>query len=379
MEHYQPDATADYVGSVDRAGAAQSSARQNKGIARLPAADILRGLAALWVFLFHASEGHHIDTLFRALPQGISTALFSAGHLGVPVFFVLSGLVIAMTGEHCGDGLGAAARFFARRLVRLAPPYYVSLGIGIAFLLLKQRVEAKGVVLPEPTAIFLHLLFLQNLLGIPALNSVYWTLCIEVQFYVMFCALMLLARWLGRGRFGAYGWLCVMGTAGVVAALWPFGLADDTVWRASFLPTWHLFLLGVLLHHALRGGRFAAVPYVAYLVALAVAAIVFRNVFTLAGVATSAVLYFLSRWPSETSWRSFRPLTTLGLVSYSFYLLHNPITGAAFNVVRRLAGNGIAAELAGLIVSFCLCVFAAGLSYIAIERPTIKWGRRFGN
>jgi peptidoglycan/LPS O-acetylase OafA/YrhL len=362
----------------DLAAARQTTGWQNASrTVRLPAADILRGLAASWVFLFHASAGRHIDGLVRALPDALASVLFSAGHLGVAVFFVLSGLVIAMSGERCGDGLAPAANFLARRLVRLAPPYYVSLAVVLAFLLLKKKVEVAGATLPEPAAIAAHLLFLQDLLDIPALNSVYWTLCIEIQFYFMFCALMLLARWLGRGRLAGHGWLAVIGTACAVAALWPLGLAaDDATWHASFLPTWHLFLLGLLLHHALKPGPYAAAPYFVYLAVLAAAAIVDRNVFTLSGVATSIVLYGLSHWPAEGAWKRFRLLTNLGLISYSFYLLHNPITGAAFNVIRRLGGSGIAAELGGLVLSFCLCVLAAGISYIAIERPAIRWGRR---
>jgi len=366
--------------SPDGLATAQQTAEQPHGTktARLPAADILRGLAALWVFLFHASEGRHVDGLIRALPEALTAVVFSAGHLGVAVFFVLSGLVIAMSGERCGNGMAPAANFLARRLVRLAPPYYVSLGIALFFLLLKKKVEAAGVALPEPAAIAAHLFFLQDLLGIHALNSVYWTLCIEVQFYFLFCGLMLLARRLERGRPAKYGWLAVMGTACAVAALWPLGLAsDNATWHASFLPTWHLFLLGVLLHHALKLGRSAAAPYFIYLVVLAVASIVNENIFTLAGVATSIVLYGLSHWPAESAWKKFRLLTNLGLISYSFYLLHNPITGAAFNVTRRLAGKSIAAELGGLVFSFFLCVLAAGISYIVIERPSIRWARRF--
>lgn len=379
MKQAQQAVLADSPSPYGLATVREMAERQNDSRAvRLPAADILRGLAAFWVFLFHASEGRHINGLVHALPDVPASVLFSAGHLGVAVFFVLSGLVIAMSGERCGDGLVPAANFLARRLVRLAPPYYVSLGVVLAFLLLKKKVEAAGATLPEPATVAAHALFLQDLLGTPKLNSVYWTLCIEVQFYFTFCALMLLARWLERRLLASQGSLAVMGTACAVAALWPLKLAaDDTTWHASFLPTWHLFLLGVLLHHALKRRRVNALPYVIYLVILVLAAVVGRNVFTLAGAATSVILYGLSRWPSEAAWKRLRLMTNLGLISYSFYLLHNPLTGVVFNVTRRLAGNGVQAELAGLILSFCLCVLAAGIMYVVIERPALRWGRRF--
>ncbi len=48
--------------------------------------DPLRGLAALWVFLFHY---HYCDTLRQGFPS--LCAFFGTGHLGVPMFFVISG------------------------------------------------------------------------------------------------------------------------------------------------------------------------------------------------------------------------------------------------------------------------------------------------
>ena len=49
----------------------------------------LRIVAALWVVLFHMSEGKHIEALHAAVPTVIYRVVFSMGDLGVPVFFVL--------------------------------------------------------------------------------------------------------------------------------------------------------------------------------------------------------------------------------------------------------------------------------------------------
>lgn len=92
---------------------------------------------------------------------------------------------------------------------------------------------------------------------------------------------------------------------------------------------------------------------------------------------TSVVLYAFARLPAYEAWARFRLLTKLGTISYSFYLLHNPITGAALNVTRRLIGGGVAAEVIGLMISLCLCVFFSAISYMIIERPAIRWGRQF--
>lgn len=58
---------------------------------RVVFADGLRGFAAFWVVLFHLSEGKHLENIKPLIPQSIYAAVFDAGHLGVGIFFVLSG------------------------------------------------------------------------------------------------------------------------------------------------------------------------------------------------------------------------------------------------------------------------------------------------
>ena len=51
----------------------------------------LRGLAALWVVFFHVSTAGHISGLRSQLPSW-ADLFFSAGHLGVAIFFALSAI-----------------------------------------------------------------------------------------------------------------------------------------------------------------------------------------------------------------------------------------------------------------------------------------------
>ena len=88
------------------------------GASRLAFADGLRGLAALWVVLYHASEGGHLTQLKAVLPKLITDLVFNFGHLGVPVFFVLSGFVMAFTVQSETVDRAFAGRFVLRRLVR---------------------------------------------------------------------------------------------------------------------------------------------------------------------------------------------------------------------------------------------------------------------
>ena len=64
--------------------------------------DALRGVAAIWVVLFHAYKGCHIDGLIEALPNYLAYLIFEIGDAGVPIFFVISGFVIthSITRDH---------------------------------------------------------------------------------------------------------------------------------------------------------------------------------------------------------------------------------------------------------------------------------------
>jgi peptidoglycan/LPS O-acetylase OafA/YrhL len=62
---------------------------------RLYFIDALRGLAALGVVFYHIEDAHHIPTVEARLPW--IGYFLEYGHFGVPIFFVLSGFVIALS------------------------------------------------------------------------------------------------------------------------------------------------------------------------------------------------------------------------------------------------------------------------------------------
>jgi peptidoglycan/LPS O-acetylase OafA/YrhL len=92
--------------------------------------DALRGLAALGVVLFHANEGHHITELFGYFPHFLQVGLEN-GSLGVLIFFVLSGFVIAHSLYEQRMSLSLLGRFTLRRSLRLDPPYWVAIALAI--------------------------------------------------------------------------------------------------------------------------------------------------------------------------------------------------------------------------------------------------------
>ena len=67
-----------------------------------------------------------------------------------------------------------------------------------------------------------------------------------------------------------------------------------------------------------------------------------------------------------------RSLVGLGAISYTLYLIHNPISGASFYLLAR-AG---APQWAALILTLAACIVAAAALWWIVERPTAALARR---
>jgi peptidoglycan/LPS O-acetylase OafA/YrhL len=339
--------------------------------------DSLRGLAAMWVVFFHACAGQHIGVLLSALPTFVRDFM-THGDLGVQIFFVLSGFVIAHSMASNNVTFRYAGRFLLRRSLRLDPPYWASMVLVVVLGLVSSRaVAGKIFVVPSVGRVLAHVFYLQELLGVPPLNTIYWTLCLEVQFYVSFCLLMIIATRL-RPRLGREAaFYATVLPAAAIANLWALHVEPFDV-RGLFLSEWHLFLAGVLIWAAIAQPTARWIFWIAAgdLVLLALSALIFRSVTTAAGTLTAVSILVAGRCGGLSTWLGARPLQFLGRVSYSLYLVHNPITGAAFRIGYRFVNHGATSEGILFLVVVGVCVAVAYLLYLTVEKPSLMLSRR---
>jgi peptidoglycan/LPS O-acetylase OafA/YrhL len=292
------------------------------------------------------------------------------GWLGAPVFFVLSGFVIARTiGSRRVDGR-FVGRFMLRRWIRLGPPYWASLAAVVAVDAILARGGHHAIAPPSFAHVLAHLGCLQDLLGVRPISVVYWTLCLEVQLYL----LLVLLAWARRG------WLPT--TAGAVAIAWPlFGLPT---WPGSFLPVWHAFLLGSSLF-AIVAHRRGAWGF-ALLLGLGAITIAVRSgfagatdeaLFSVAALATAGLLLVAIRTGRMATWGAWRPLRWLGETSYSLYLMHGPVMVLAFVALTHAPGpRGHAAQAAWLVAVMATVLWVARLAWRFVEVPSQQLARR---
>jgi peptidoglycan/LPS O-acetylase OafA/YrhL len=362
--------------------------------------DPLRGLAAFWVFTFHYTFSDQFAARFPSL-----LTVFRVGQLGVPMFFVISGYCLMAAIRLSMRHDEPIATFLRRRSLRIFPPYWCSL---IVVALLPFVIEAlsalKTGVFVAPTAegninltyqrfgifdwlrvatltqVFAHVEGARNLQAkFTIINSVYWTLAIEFQFYLV----MTMALWL-RTRA-----VLLLGAVTVVSL--PLWYAD--LWKVSgiFLPYWPMFAVGIGLYlameHDLTCRRIVGSSHRAVaVVGLALAMGVFVAV-TLRGTVTGDVAFtcgfgfvlwclhdFDSSYQSalERGALPIRvPLTLfkfLGVMSYSVYLLHGRLQFLAHQLARQLLAAGIALDLTVLALTCAMCA----VFYWYCEKPFVR-------
>lgn len=182
------------------------------------ALDGIRGLAILWVFAFHANA--LLVGWPSGAPLGWGPSLAQKGLLGVQLFFVLSGFLLArpwMTAAAAGTPYPRIGSFFARRARRILPTYWLHLALlfGLILPILRGSCAILGTDIGQ-TNLWLHIPLLHFLhpgssssLG---LNMALWSLGIEAQFYLL---LPLLAPLFVRNRV-----LIALPVALAVALLW---------------------------------------------------------------------------------------------------------------------------------------------------------------
>ena len=142
------------------------------------------------------------------LPKVVTDGLHH-GWIGVQIFFVISGFVIAYALREVWMTPSYFRSFAAQRSLRLGPPYWCTIVFVIALqMLATAMMTVKDPLLehlPSWPQLLLHTVYLQNIFGYSNISVGFWTLCIEMQFYLLFalmlgCAQRLATRFGGNSR-----------------------------------------------------------------------------------------------------------------------------------------------------------------------------------
>ena len=302
-----------------------------------------------------------------------------SGRLGVFLFFTLTGYLLfwPFARRSFGDGRPIAIGHYARnRALRILPLYFVVLATLLV-------VEHHGGSLTQ----WLRFGTFTQWFSADTRNTVnspMWSLCVEVQFYLLLPFLSWGLARLARGSRGiAAAILIALGAISFTATLIRGG--DYLNWEFVFVTTFFNFVPGMLLalmRPELAGRSARRLPASSILIGLGFACwlglplwlshtfdqpvAALASFLILAGVVLSAapgLLVRVLRW---------RVLGILGLASYSLYLWHEPI-------VLSLARNTDAGFRGLMVAAFAICIAVSLVSYALVERPFLLVRRRWGS
>lgn len=359
--------------------ATHAGAPRITGGGRLRYIDALRGIAALLVLWLHVSNSYHLLSPETAAHGSALNALISRidiGRIGVAVFFLISGFVVPFSIHR--DSAAPVTGFAIRRVLRIYPAYWLSVPLAaLVFFWLPGRPFATGDFLANLT-------LLQGVFGVPHAEGVYWTLPVELAFYLLCVLLLRTSSLFSPLRIAA---LCAVLASmhvfamfmqwlgspivSIVAAFWPLNLSI-MLWGTLFrLQTAEpsrdpraqvaLVALGVFFVVALPMMAGLAIhKAITYTIPYAIAFVVF-----LLGTGELRIETRTTDW--------------LGRISYSIYLFH-PIVFEAIllALVRQPAGSAWRTQSLGvyLAVNLALTLIVATLVFRFVEQPAIRWGHR---
>jgi peptidoglycan/LPS O-acetylase OafA/YrhL len=332
--------------------------------------DGLRGFAALAVLGFHFYLGGPLHSALQSTVPGIVDVLLSHGYLGVEVFFVLSGFVIAHSVRGHSITRGFVARFALRRALRLDPAYWMTILVLVSIdaasnLVLHDRIA------PAPNAwqLVTNLLYLQGIAGQANILVIAWTLCLEVQFYILYVSLVGLSQSIRKSPLLV---LVPLHAASVAAAVLSNDSSLGQVWFIGF---WYAFFAGALTSWVTHGGVRERWWWLA-LAPLAGVCVIRQDPAPGVALATAAAILIAHRRRALTTWLSVRPVQYLGALSYGVYLLHTVVGGRVENMGFRFTGDNPVAALGWFGAALAVTFIAAHLLRTLVEIPGIGLGRR---
>lgn len=363
----------------------------------LPELDAIRGFAILSVFLFHVlGVAFHYDHLpwngvFRDFSGDWKFLLFyplTYGSAGVAVFFVVSGFCIHLSYARSSDQRWST--FAIRRFFRIYPPYVLAL---LLFLFVWPWSTYADLSTRQVCfQLLTHLFSVHNLdsRSFFAINPSFWSIAVEVQLYAIYPLLIWCTARLG------WRW------ALVIAACFELGIRS----YASY----YLFFFDVTVPPWITKSPFAF--WLSWSIGAHVADCFLNNKATLLAkldlrlVSCAAFMLPVFKLTSNFAFLAFAALTagiigrlvfcelqvqrgpvyrhlcSLGIVSYSFYLIHQPVLMLFPRVLNRLFPDVfVQPAFAFLLLLFFYppLYFLACATYRFVELPSVASGKAVEN
>ena len=342
---------------------AGSFGREDDPINRIQELDALRGIAALVVLVFHFS---------LLSPELLKFTKF--GVTGVDLFFIISGFVITMSLDRIQFGY----QFVINRFSRLYPTYWTAVILTFGIICINKYCFGVDPQTPLLTRDFLYnLTMFQYYFGVKDLDGPYWTMIIEMLFYLVMLYLFMTKTL--KSAVAILLPLILLGTI-LTEFHWfqPFSMAYFKNFPlAQSLP---LFVSGILFYRIFTKQENKLLNILLIIGCYLLQVLLFTktgraNYYISQGeykavLAVYYVLFFLCVF-GKLRFIVNRGTLFLGKVSFALYLIHQYFS--IYFLIPNLIKWGINYYIAAFLIALPVCVLiAAGITYW-IEKPVGKW------
>ena len=308
---------------------------------------LLRGVAAFMVLLNHGYD-------VKALPDSSFKYSFLYGSTGVNIFFIISGFIIPYSMFINNYKLSDFKDFFLKRVTRIEPPYIVS--IFLVLLLDYSTTFSHGYTGPAFKIDWLNVLghigYFNAFTGSHWLNTAYWTLAVEFEFYILLALLYPLITHRNK-------W--VMTTTYIALAAATF-ITDSSRHIIHFLP-FFLYGIGLFLYKS----RKMTLPLYLFLTAVntLICYMVCGTFFVCLSMIVLLAIVLIKRVRG--------PFLLLGTISYSLYLTHGVLITRFMGLVLKLHGINV---WVAFVISLILCLVFAWFYYITVEKYFLSLSKK---
>lgn len=358
--------------------------------------DVLRGIAIISVFYYHYLMNFSQELSYKAETGVLDTAgqpfsrffytFFpgSYGDSGVMLFFVISGFLIHYSFLKSGRPRLEFRAYIGRRFWRIYPPYLVAF-LFFAFCTSHQPLSPE-VIRQHAVSWISHLFLVHNFSAetFYDVNSSFWSLAVEWQFYLLYPVVL----WL-RGRMGMRKTtLLLLGlyplyTLGMV--LWCANPIANTIHVLSTFRLWGIWALGAwIAENYIDGKRTFSIPggVIAALFIGFMAGKYFMNWLYLNHIGWGvlwAILvdkYIASADRNLSAWEKL--LIPVGVCSYSFYLFHQPLLPLLYSYISvfGLSERIRMLHLLDSLPIFVLLFLLSHALYEWVELPSVAFGKK---
>jgi peptidoglycan/LPS O-acetylase OafA/YrhL len=361
----------------------ESTATQ-ASVARLDGIEALRCIAALMIVVYHTVELPQLS-----IPSYLNPIRTHFG-LGVPLFYTLSGFVLAYGYV---DRLGSRRQvleFYVRRFFRIAPLFYLMLGLWI--LVSEIKWDTYEVALAD---IVLNLSLLFGLVPGKHESIVWagWSIGIEMLFYGVFPIFALVFNSV-RATSAAF---CVSLFVSSMTYQGIAKLGNPSFAYMNLVTHLPFFLSGMFAHAFWRSDAFRARRLLGngMLLGVVLAAVTLIYVRPVFDFLSSFVYFEFARYSWAVVFAALilaicyssnpvivnRVTRWMGQISFSLYLLHPMLILFLLDTHKRVAaelGNGTLGVACCVLLSVATVSVAASITYALIEKPGMGLGKRIG-